>query len=388
MSIYKEKFRYSIKAARFAVEPEVKEQFFAYLKKWNLLEWEDALLFQINPVYSNLDLEDLEDADNVVSTMRNSDGTTKELYSDEVNPLILVDEIEKEYFQRRLIRTIYWVVENNFNVEASSTFFILLNRIEPILIKEVANLSKGAISLCIATYTLLAAYYFDHLADEQITYIFASELVVFGSMVGFDWKYLVAKRVEQSVNYYDRRNFCLNLAAGLADNLTVLGKKTSGEVSTCKDWIDSFRAYSHGEFDGSSLFGFSSDQNTFLSCNNDEKETVLDLLRLYTHLINGSLALSGIALEDVDKRLSEWKKNKYNLTDSKLYFNTVKKQETDYEGIKRAISKEFPLDSDGNFTDVEGVLKKLNVLSVDYNDPTIADLYYFDEQTGEFKWRE
>jgi hypothetical protein len=55
--------------------------------------------------------------------------------------------------------------------------------------------------------------------------------------------------------------------------------------------------------------------------------------------------------------------------------------------IKSQIEQEFKKDSEGNFEDIESVFRKLEEFTEMYNDPKIADLLYFDEESGEFKWR-
>lgn len=55
--------------------------------------------------------------------------------------------------------------------------------------------------------------------------------------------------------------------------------------------------------------------------------------------------------------------------------------------IKSQIEQEFKKDSEGNFENIELVFRKLEEFTEMYNDPKIADLLYFDEESGEFKWR-
>lgn len=54
--------------------------------------------------------------------------------------------------------------------------------------------------------------------------------------------------------------------------------------------------------------------------------------------------------------------------------------------LKSQIESEFKRNSQGEFENVEGVLNKLNELSEKYKDPKIAEMYYFDEKDGNFKW--
>ncbi len=56
------------------------------------------------------------------------------------------------------------------------------------------------------------------------------------------------------------------------------------------------------------------------------------------------------------------------------------------EQVKSQIEKEFKKDAEGNFENIEGVMQKLAELSEKYNDPRVADMLYFDEESNQFKW--
>ncbi len=55
--------------------------------------------------------------------------------------------------------------------------------------------------------------------------------------------------------------------------------------------------------------------------------------------------------------------------------------------IKSQIEFEFKKDAEGNFEDIEGVMKRLEELAEQYNKPEIAEMMYFDEGEGKFKWK-
>jgi len=55
--------------------------------------------------------------------------------------------------------------------------------------------------------------------------------------------------------------------------------------------------------------------------------------------------------------------------------------------IKSQIESEFKKDIDGNFINIEGVMRKLEEFTEMYNDPKIADLIYYDEEDDKFKWK-
>jgi hypothetical protein len=57
-----------------------------------------------------------------------------------------------------------------------------------------------------------------------------------------------------------------------------------------------------------------------------------------------------------------------------------------YAEISQKIDAVFEKDADGNYEDLDSVMMALEKAAKKYNDPKIAELYYFDEQAGKFKW--
>lgn len=69
----------------------------------------------------------------------------------------------------------------------------------------------------------------------------------------------------------------------------------------------------------------------------------------------------------------------------------VEPQETDgitYEEIKNMIDGQFPKDETGQYLNIEGVFEMLEQLSEEYNDESIKELLYFDENSGGFIWQQ
>lgn len=57
-----------------------------------------------------------------------------------------------------------------------------------------------------------------------------------------------------------------------------------------------------------------------------------------------------------------------------------------YSEIYQKIDAVFEKDTDGNYEDLDSVMMALEKAGKKYNDPKIAELYYFDEESGKFKW--
>lgn len=103
--------------------------------------------------------------------------------------------------------------------------------------------------------------------------------------------------------------------------------------------------------------------------------------------INLDQALSSKAVTEKDqtvnsKILNETFSQSSDLLNNPKFLNKLTPQQ-----IKSQIEQEFKKDSEGNFENIELVFRKLEEFTEMYNDPKIADLLYFDEESGEFKWR-
>jgi hypothetical protein len=54
--------------------------------------------------------------------------------------------------------------------------------------------------------------------------------------------------------------------------------------------------------------------------------------------------------------------------------------------VRQTIDAQFKKDASGQYEDIAGALEKLGELAENNNDPKIAEMLYFDEQAGVFKW--
>lgn len=59
-----------------------------------------------------------------------------------------------------------------------------------------------------------------------------------------------------------------------------------------------------------------------------------------------------------------------------------------YLALKTSLEAEFPRDADGHFLNMAEVLARLEAIAKDSGDERVKELYYFDEQTGTFRWNE
>lgn len=57
-----------------------------------------------------------------------------------------------------------------------------------------------------------------------------------------------------------------------------------------------------------------------------------------------------------------------------------------YSEIKKKIEEKFEKNKEGEYLDLDGVFSALGKAAEKYNDPKIAELYYFDEKQNKFVW--
>ena len=56
--------------------------------------------------------------------------------------------------------------------------------------------------------------------------------------------------------------------------------------------------------------------------------------------------------------------------------------------VKSKIDSQFPKNPTGEYEDIDGVMAGLDRLATETGDDSIRDLYYFNESTGKFEWKE
>ena len=77
---------------------------------------------------------------------------------------------------------------------------------------------------------------------------------------------------------------------------------------------------------------------------------------------------------------------KTTVTPSILAVSSSKKVK--YADVVNNLKKQFKFNVNGDTENVGGVMTKLHDLSMQYDDPNITELYYFDEKDSQFKWNE
>jgi hypothetical protein len=350
--------------------------------------------------------DDLLDADALVQNLRGKDGmepfSVDEL--DAINwQLGLADDSD---LQKKLFRTIYFCINKEDRILAMALRLTL----DPLFIDRNQAVDPDTKELLLRPYAILCAYFFFLLPDSLAYFLFESGFVLVGFKMGFDWETIVRDVTERMVSFNHRQNLCIELSASLSENHTPLGQDINGVSKDVKYWIDNFRIYSKGEFGGQELFAFLADENYLGSSSGEDKDLISLIIQLYTHLINGYLAVPGGDLSAVEKRMDALEKsgkaeNLFAYFDDKPQANTViSAEETESaseveplknnhftvtnDDIRKIIISEFGYTPDGQYKNLEEVFARLQELAVDFNRPEIADLYYFDEEKNKFIWKE
>ncbi|MBU1613170.1 hypothetical protein KKC87_01930 [Patescibacteria group bacterium] len=342
----------------------------ASIKKWNLARWEEELFYQWLCFSKDFGPDTLEYAEKVVKTMRGNDINVKELTSEEILMIDLNENfINSGVFAQRIMRAIY-VCLNKADISLAVN---LRNLVGAFVVKDIVipGIGIDKENLYKVFYLMLCFNYIEILPDKSRWYIFGSSLLLFSMRIGYDLEEIMKRAVLSEINFYSRRNICLDCAVFLSENETVVGRKDNGDNATINFWIDTFRMYSKNNFGGVELTNFFNDEKYLSKCSGDERKLIRAVIQLYTHLVNGFLILPDGEMDKLNKMLDEGKIEK----------PTVRQ-------IKDDIEETFTTNSSGEFLDIDGILLKLDELAKKFNDPKIAELYYFDEQQGKFVWKE
>ncbi|MFA6547640.1 MAG: hypothetical protein WCT11_01695 [Candidatus Magasanikbacteria bacterium] len=219
---------------------------------------------------------------------------------------------------------------------------------------------------------LIVAENLSFLTEEMQKFFINSKMLFEAIASGVD----LDQKINQSINYFDyldlRRELASTFAVFLYVNEQNIGfNPATGEPVKLAFWIDKFRVYSNKKFDGLSLINFIQDEKTWGEFNDGFSRMIINsVLMIYGHLVSGYYVYPPASEEVV--RSAPVKK--------------IEPETPTYGDIRKLVEeKTSQLTDDDKPTEI---INLLNNFSVQYNDPTILDLYYFDEPSGEFKWRE
>lgn len=355
-------------------------------KEWDLAEWEDNILFQMLSLSEDFDSELLNYTDDLVNSMRGQNPNILPYNTTEIKALVVDGHyLSDENNYKRMLRTIYY----GMNFGEGQLSFQLRIKLNPIINGEVEikNLPVEYFAELSVIYLMTVCNYFVMQPIEVDRFVFISYLLPLSLDIGIDWESVVRETTLTMINFYERRDLCLDLAAALTMNDSVIGKKADGLPADIAYWIDVARAVTQSKFDGVGLMKFINDAAYVGNCDGKEKKDIQKILQLYAHLINGFLILPEVDMESFIANVKdEEETDEFMFKPAEKIENPILEKEIKATDIKKMINDKFPTDQDGNYLDVEGVLTELQRLSIQHNDPKISEFLYFDDQENKFKW--
>lgn len=227
-----------------------------------------------------------------------------------------------------------------------------------------------------------------------------SKMFVDALILGID----LDEKINSSVDYYVYLSLRFDQSTDTATFLyaneqTVGFNPETGEPVKLSFWIDKFRVYSNKKFDGLSLINFVQDEKMWGDYNDGLIRTIVkNILMIYGHLVSGyyiypsmgeleqytssektvSTEESVLTVEPLPPPLAPMSTVPTSVPAEPILPSYIEIRDMVLSRITKFSEEEKPA----------AIIDLLGELSKKYNDPTIADLYYFDEQEGVFKWRE
>lgn len=218
---------------------------------------------------------------------------------------------------------------------------------------------------------LLFARYYADLYDEWQVFLLNSFYLQLAIVLGVDLNLPITKAIDKDLLIVDRRKKLAIFATMVYENKWPVGKDLSGNEVKAAYWVDRFRSFNHGVFDGINLMNFINQKEEWINCSESEKMIIREILYLYSGLLGNQFVVTEEDLAFYSSNVVNRKPEKFTL-----------------EQVKNIINKNFVKDMSGEYEDLSGVLQTLDQLASDHNDPAIAESYYFDEADGKFKWKE
>jgi len=382
------------------------------LDEWDLVSWEDALLWQF---FYGTDLNAefcLELGQDYLAAMRGSDGSMP-LVPGEIEKLVLADDLlGSPEFQKRLLRTLYY----SLNMAVEPSVLLTLQKLREFWFGSPTSSQLPAeLKLFYQIYFVVAAmHHFDLLPDGTKNLIFGGNMVVLAFELGFNVEEAVRRDTDKYTHYDIRRNLCLDLAAFLDKNEARLfnDKVSEDEVDKIlpvKELINLFRNYCQRDFTGAMLMGFLEDENNAHYFAGGRKELARSILELYTHLVNGFLIIPDGDFQGLENQLEEMEERKERLarvvvttpktaletaSPSPVLTTVVAKPSAGIPSkptladFKKFCSRRFVIFQDGQFANPVAVVDKLSQWAEQYSDPEMNTWLYFDEGDGKFHWKD
>lgn len=294
---------------------------------------------------------------------------------DKLSKLQITTEVlaDQNFFDSTLRAINFWHTGGHFfqayeflkKMEEVTLGDFMFDKVEPPLSLMYKN-------LCLI---LLVAYY-EYLPLSWEMSVLNSRLLIDAVLNGLDVESAIARNIDSLLLLESRRELAIDSATFILTNKYGIVLE-GGNTVTLPEVIKSFKLHSNNQFDSVSLIAFMDDkfwQNWLL----DKKMAVRYILTIYGNLLRDTYVFPyEDDILETQKIITKEKQEKFY-------------KQNDVADLKKSIvndfNKKFILDENGIYKDTETVLKKLNELAVTYNNPSIADWYYYDANEGKFKW--
>lgn len=226
---------------------------------------------------------------------------------------------------------------------------------------------------------ILVFTYFPVVPLDIQMFILRSELLFFALSIGLD----LTEAMRKTVNYYwvlaDRLHFSRLAETFLLSNTNIIGFQEDGTTAaTIKYWINSFGTYSHHKYDSMSLLNFFNEKNIWEGNTTVDKEITREILLAFSFLVGKSFMVEA-KNEDIKEKDGVNTAGSFSAPQKIIKIEKNNTEIVDIWSVKKDVMR---------LSNPEEILSRLQELSNQYNDPDILSWYYFDEQAGEFKWRE
>ncbi|TAN33540.1 hypothetical protein EPN28_01870 [Patescibacteria group bacterium] len=294
--IVRENFTLSSFVSLLNISAKDKSEFEQLIKGFDLLPWEEALAYQFYPLTSTTKKENFGDCENLVKTMRGRNPAVGELTLEEIKKFKPTDT--KDSLQRdKLIRTVYVAI----NFGKQNEVLILLRQLAK---NSAAGLFFEGIDAELAAflrriYVVLCCYFFGRLNSTEQDYFLHSSLIVLAIEIGFDIEAILADMLKSDSSLFDvRTKRSLELAGFLLDNQTIIGPQNEMDLYTIHFWITIFVNFAQSDLNEMQLLDFLSNDKYFNLTSEADGLIIGIILKLYLHIMNGSII--GIDINNID----------------------------------------------------------------------------------------
>lgn len=240
---------------------------------------------------------------------------------------------------------------------------------------------------------LVFVEYFEVLPQAYELVFLNSHLVVVAAQLGLGIDQALADDIDHMVALDSRQELNTSYAAFLATSTAELGGKPVGDHATIAWWITTFNEKYPAGDPRDNLKKFL-EEKMFDNCSADEKTVVVRILELYSKLTSGEFVLTAGDIEAAKKKRAELDKQKGSPTPvsneepTETISDRAVPKLPSYAEVKKQIEAEFEHNADGQFARPDLVINKLMELALKYQEDLYAELYYLDEQKGDFEWNE